>query len=120
MGQSGGDWPRDCQRGGKGTGKVSIERRYSLSSTTDAGVFGETAPPPHWGVENSLHWVLDMVFREDENRIRSGYTPAIFNMLRQMANNMLRAVDSKLSMKARRFQAALDDDFRTKAIVLGG
>ncbi len=106
-----------AKREEKATGQVSIERRYYLSSIDDVEVFAE-ATRAHWAVENSLHWVLDMVFREDESRIRTGDTPAIFNVMRQMANNMLRKMDSKLSIKARRFQAALDDDFRTQAVVL--
>ena len=57
-----------------------------------------------------------MVFREDESRIRQGGTPAIFNVFRQFANNLLRKVDSKLSIKARRFQAALDDRFRQRVV----
>ena len=93
----------------------SVERRYYLCSITHINLFAE-ATRAHWGIENQLHWVLDMVFREDESRIRSGSTPQILNMLRQLANNLLRKMDSKLSIKARRFQAALDDTFRAKAL----
>ena len=108
-----------AKREDKATGKVSFERRYYLSSITEVEVFAEANPRTLGCGKQPALWVLDMVFRADESRVRSGDTPAIFNMLRQMANKMLRAVDSKLSIKARRFQAALDDDFRTKAIVLG-
>lgn len=103
------------RRENKASGKVTEERRYYLNSITEIDRFAE-AVRNHWGVENSLHWVLDMVFREDESRIRKGETPAVFNMLRQIANNLLRKMNSKLSIKARRFQAALDDEFRTRAI----
>ena len=57
-----------------------------------------------------------MVLREDESRIRQGDTPAIFNQFRQLANTILRKTNSKLSMKAKRFQAAIDDRFRERAI----
>ena len=102
----------------KATGKQTSERRYYLSSVTEVELFAE-AVRAHWGVENQLHWVLDMVFREDESRIRSGDTPAIFNIFRQFANNVLRKMDSTLSIKARRFQAAMDDDFRAKVLLCG-
>ena len=105
----------ESKREDKASGKTSIEHRYYLNSITDIGLFAEAARS-HWGVENSLHWVLDMVFREDESRIRQGDTPAIFNQFRQFANNLLKKMDSKLSIKARRFQAALDDSFRERAI----
>ena len=64
-------------------------------------------------------WVLDLVFREDESRIRQGDTPVIFNQFRQLANNLLGRMDSKLSIKARHFQAAIDDPFRTLAVFQG-
>jgi len=99
----------------KATRKTSVERRYYINSIQEVDTFAE-ATRSHWGVENSLHWVLDMVFREDESRIRQGDTPAIFNQFRQLANNILRRIDSKLSIKARRFQAAMDDQFRELAI----
>ena len=73
----------------------------------------------HWGVENSLHWVLDVTFREDEYRIQSGDRPAVFNMFRQFANNVLRQAKTTMSIKARRFQAAMDDQFRKKVICQG-
>ena len=105
----------EAKREEKASGKMSIEHRYYINSIMDIDVFAE-ATRSHWGVENRLHWVLDMVFREDESRIRQGDTPAIFNQFRQFANNLLRKMNSTLSIKARRFQAALDDQFREKAI----
>jgi len=65
----------------------------------------------HWGVENSLHWVLDVTFREDESRIRKGYAPENFNIIRQLALNLLKTESSKLSIKKKRFKAALNDKF---------
>jgi predicted transposase YbfD/YdcC len=102
----------------KASGQSSTERRYYLCSTCSIEVFAHAARA-HWGVENSLHWVLDRVFREDESRIRSGDSAAFMNHLRQMANNLLRQVDVKLSVKARRLQAAIDDDFRERVIFQG-
>ncbi|VAW49017.1 Mobile element protein, partial [hydrothermal vent metagenome] len=66
----------------------------------------------HWGIENSLHWVLDVVFREDDSRIRRGYAPENFNIIRQLAINLLKKEKSKMSLKKKRFKASLSDDFR--------
>jgi len=65
----------------------------------------------HWAVENSLHWVLDMVFRDDECRVRTAHAPANFTTLKHMALNLLRRAKDKLSIRARRKAAAWDDDF---------
>ena len=66
----------------------------------------------HWGIENSLHWVLDVTFREDDCRIRRGDSPANFNIIRQVSLNLLKRERSKLSIKRKRFKAALSDSFR--------
>ncbi len=67
-------------------------------------------------VENSLHWVLDVTFREDESRIRKGESPGNFNIIRQLALNLLKREPSRLSIKRKRFKAVLSDDFRTQVI----
>lgn len=70
----------------------------------------------HWAVENSLHWVMDMVFRDDECRVRKDHAPANFVTLRHMAHNLLRRVPSKDSLRMRRKVAAWDDDFLVSLI----
>jgi predicted transposase YbfD/YdcC len=70
----------------KATGKTSVERRYYINSIQEIDTFAD-ATRSHWGVENCLHWVLDIVFRENESRICQGDIPAIFNQFRQLANN---------------------------------
>ncbi|SJM95161.1 transposase (fragment) [Crenothrix polyspora] len=70
----------------------------------------------HWGVENSLHWVLDVIFREDDSRIRMGYGAESFNVIRQISLNLLKKEVSKLSIKRKRFMAGLDDLFREKVL----
>ena len=96
-------------------GKISIERRYFISTLTQIEPLG-TAVRKHWGVENSLHWVLDVTFREDESRIRTGFAPANFNILRQFALNLLKREPSILSIKRKRFKATLSDAFREKIL----
>ena len=65
----------------------------------------------HWAIENSLHWVLDMVFRDDECRVRTDHAPANFTTIKHMAQNLLRRPSDKHSLRARRKAAAWDDDF---------
>ena len=96
-------------------GEVSIERRHYLCTLTDVKPFAQAARA-HWGVENSLHWVLDVTFREDDSRIRKGYAPENFNVVRQLAINLLKKEPSKLSIKRKRFRAALSDQFRENVI----
>jgi len=97
-------------------GKTSSERRYYISSLSlNAKQFGQTIRS-HWGVENSLHWVLDMTLREDDSRIRKGHAPANCSIFRQVALNLLKQEPSKLSIKRKRFKAALSDQFRSKII----
>ena len=86
-------------------GQVSIERRYYLASLTPDITQFAHAVRGHWGIENSLHWVLDVTFREDECRIRKGAAPENFTLLRHMAINLLNrdASDTRsLAMKRRR------------------
>ena len=92
----------EAKREKKLSGRTSIENRYYINSIDDINLFAH-AMRAHWSVEKRLHWLLDMMCREDENRIRQGDTPAIFNQFRQFANNLLRQMNSKLSIKARRF-----------------
>jgi predicted transposase YbfD/YdcC len=70
----------------------------------------------HWAVENSLHWVMDMIFRDDQCRIRTAHAPANFTTLKHMAHNLIRKAPGKDSMRLRRKTAAWDDDFLASLI----
>jgi len=70
----------------------------------------------HWAIENSLHWVMDMVFRDDECRIRTDHAPANFTTLRHMAHNLIRKAPGKDSLRLKRKVAAWDDDFLASLI----
>jgi len=70
----------------------------------------------HWAVENSLHWVLDMTFREDECRLRSGNAPANFAVIRHMAHNLIRRAPGKQSLRARRKAASATGGVHSGAV----
>lgn len=91
--------------------KIEQETRFYISSLTLPAEQVGAIVRDHWSVENCLHWTLDMVFRDDESRVRSDYGAANFTTLKHMALNMLRRPDTKLSIRARRKAAAWDDEF---------
>lgn len=92
------------------------ETRFYISSLiADAATMAD-AVRQHWGIENGLHWVMDMVFRDDECRIRKDNAPANFAAVKHIASNLLRAVPGKQSMRVKRRLAAWDDDFLYNAI----
>lgn len=94
-------------------GKQSVERRYFLSSLTlDVERFAR-AVRGHWGVENQLHWVLDVVFNEDQSRARTGYAAENLATLRRWSLNLVRAdtLKAKNSLKGRRKAAGWDNRY---------
>ena len=92
--------------------KVSIEQRLFLTSLPCDAVQFAQAVRQHWGVENALHWVLDVSFRADECRIRQGHGAQNMAVLRHMALNLLRReVGHKRGIKARRKRAGWDRDY---------
>ncbi len=71
----------------------------------------------HWGIENSLHWVLDIAFREDDARNRVGHGAQNLEILRHMAVNLLKQEKTgKGGIKAKRLQAAWDNDYLAKVL----
>ncbi len=85
-------------------------RLYVTSLTAPAETIGPMIRD-HWMIENSLHWVMDMVFRDDECRVRTQNAPANFVTLKHMANNLIRKAPGKDSQRLKRMTAAWDDDF---------
>jgi hypothetical protein len=65
----------------------------------------------HWAIENNLYWVMDMMFHDDECRVRTENAPANFTTIKPMAYNLLRTAGGKDSLRQRRKVAAWDDDF---------
>jgi predicted transposase YbfD/YdcC len=89
--------------------KVEIETRYFLTSLPAYGVRFAQAVRQHWGIENSLHWVLDVSFDEDACRIRKDKGAQTFSVLRHIALNLLRRESQhKRGIKARRKRAGWD------------
>jgi predicted transposase YbfD/YdcC len=98
-------------------GKTEHETRFYISSLgADAERQGE-AIRSHWGVENSHHWVMDMLFRDDECRIRTANAPANFATIKHMAGNLLRHGAGKQSLRVKRRLAAWDDDYLVSLIM---
>ena len=83
-------------------GKTSRERRYYLcSARLDVATFAR-AVRGHWGIENRLHWVLDVVFKDDLSRLRTGHAPENMAFVRHMATNLLHRAKPTTSLKNRR------------------
>ena len=96
--------------------KIRDETRFYISSMTSDARFQAKAIRDHWGIENGLHWVMNMVFRDDECRIRKGNAPANFATIKHSASNILRSVKGKHSLRTKRHIAAWDDDFLAEII----
>lgn len=117
-------WP-DC----KGLGRVMsvrvegdkpqvIETRYYISSAVLTHEQLHTAVRQHWGIENQLHWSLDVIFREDDIKIRKDNGPRNLGLIRKIILNMLRGDTKwpKTSLKGRRKMAGWDDDERMRVL----
>ena len=92
--------------------KVTQEIRYYIISFQEKIQTFASAVRSHWGIENSLHWTLDVTFCEDENRIRKQNSPENFALLRRLAINLLKQEKtSKQSLKMKRYRAAMDNNY---------
>ena len=96
---------------------TSVKRRYFISRLESNAQQLLHAVRTYWGIENKLHWVLDLAFREDESRVRKGNGPQNFAVLRHIALNLLKREDTaKISIRAKRKKAGWDNDFLLKVL----
>ena len=103
----------------KSTGKDTEETRWYISSLDLNAEDALHAVRSHWQVE-SMHWVLDMTFREDESRIRKKRGPLIFNIMRKISMALFKQDDTKsASMARKKKMAGLDDDYRSVLLESG-
>jgi len=98
-------------------GKTTVEVHYYLTSLAGSGQqFGE-AVRTHWSVENGLHWVLDVVFQEDQSRLRREHAAENFAVLRHLALSLLRQESTcSNGIKVKRLKAAWDDQYLTRVL----
>jgi predicted transposase YbfD/YdcC len=121
------DWPglkaaimvestREIPGPSPGTAKIEQETRFYITSLVLLASALGPIIRSHWAIENSLHWVMDMIFRDDECRVRTDHAPANFTTIKHMAYNLIRKAPGKDSMRLRRKVAAWDDDFLASLI----
>ena len=97
--------------------RIERETRFYITSLALLAVALGPLVRDHWAVENGLHWVMDMVFRDDECRVRKDHAPANFTTIKHMASNLMRNATAKGSMRLKRKAAAWDDDFLATLVV---
>src|SRR3954451_22121235 len=97
-------------------GKTEQETRFYITSLVMLAHLLGSVVRSHWSVENSLHWVMDMLFRDDECRVRTEHAPANFAAIKHMAQNLLRHAPGKTSLRSRRKAAGWDDYFRASLV----
>jgi predicted transposase YbfD/YdcC len=97
--------------------KRSRETRYYITSVENNATLILESVRAHWGIENGLHWVLDIGFREDESRVRKDHAPENMAVLRHIALNLLKQEQTaKIGIKAKRLKAAWDQDYLLKVL----
>lgn len=98
--------------------RTSIERRLFITSLDADPQAIAGAVRSHWSIENSLHWVLDVTFGEDQSRTRRGNAPENLAALRRWSHSLIKSAepDSKKTVRQRRIRAALNSDYLLKLI----
>ena len=105
--------------GRNSTGTASVERRYYISSLPAKAAQLSQIVRAHWGIENCMHWVLDVAFREDDCRIRVGEAAQNFAILRRIALNLLKSEKTtKLGIAGKRLKAGWSADYLARVLGL--
>lgn len=118
------EWPSlqglvriEAERYHKATGKTERETRYYITSLKPNAARLNRVVRQHWGIENKLHWVLDVGFGEDLSRKRAGHAAQNFSVLNRIALNMLKQdKNSKRGIKGKRLNAAWDHPYLLKLL----
>lgn len=98
-------------------GTETCDVRYYIASRYLSGKKFAEAVRGHWGIENSLHWQLDVTFGEDQCRLRKGYADANFSLLRRTSLSLLKNnATEKVGVKNKRLCAAWNDDYRLQVL----
>lgn len=98
-------------------GETTSETRYYITSLSDDVPEFSRVVRARWAIENALHWRLDVVFREDESRMRTGHSPRTFTLFRKLALSLLNQErTTKRSVRAKRKQAARNSDYFLKVL----
>ena len=97
-------------------GRIETSRRYYISSLSRDEAKVARSVRGHWHIENSLHWSLDVVFHEDQSRARSRHAAKNLGTLRAICLNLIKRIPGKRSMKSKRFQASLNDEYLLKTL----
>jgi len=92
------------------------ETRYFITSLSNVKAFAE-AVRAHWGIENSLHWCLDVIFNEDANRTRKDYSGENFSVIRRIALNILKRFPVNMSLNRKRRKCHYDADFMAAVLL---
>ena len=96
----------------KASGKTERETRYSISSLPPDATRLNQLIRQHWGIENKLHWVLDVAFGEDHSRKRAGHAAQNFSLLNRIALNLLKQDKTvKAGIHGKRLQSAWDHNY---------
>lgn len=100
-----------AERFHQASGQVERETRYYISSIQPDAARLNRAIRQHWGIENSLHWVLDVAFHEDQSRKRAGHAAQNFSLINRIALNLLKHDRTKLGIRGKRLVAGWDNNF---------
>ena len=97
--------------------EISVQLRYYISSTATRAAHLLRRKRRHWGIENSLHWILDIAFREDESRVRKDHGAQNLAILRHIALNLLKREKTlKASIHSKRLKAGWDHDYLVRIL----